>query len=81
MTPDLAADLHAAQSHEWIALDLLVAHGMPRDCDETPRPVRAEAFDALAGLNLFKQAPRSAGFWRIYSTIPSLRAYALTRST
>ena len=33
MTPDLAADLHLAQSHETIALDILVALGMPRDAD------------------------------------------------
>ena len=33
MTPDTAADLHTAQSHETIALDLLVALGMPRDAD------------------------------------------------
>ena len=33
MTPDLAADLHTAQSHETIALDLLAALGMPRDAD------------------------------------------------
>ena len=33
MTDDLAADLATAQSHETIALDLLVALGMPRDAD------------------------------------------------
>ena len=33
MTDDTAADLATAQSHETIALDLLVALGMPRDAD------------------------------------------------
>ena len=33
MTDDTAADLATARSHEQIALDLLVALGMPRDAD------------------------------------------------
>jgi len=33
VTPDTAADLATAQSHETIALNLLVAIGMPRDAD------------------------------------------------
>ena len=33
MTPDTAADLATARSHETIALDLLAALGMPRDAD------------------------------------------------
>jgi len=33
VTPDTAADLAAAQSHEQVALDLLAALGMPRDAD------------------------------------------------
>ena len=48
MTPDLAADLHAAQSHETIALDLLVAHGMPRDCYDVVAWVAAESTAAKA---------------------------------
>ena len=48
MTHDLAADLHAAQAHEWIALDLLVAHGMPRDCADVAAWVAAESTAAKA---------------------------------
>ena len=33
MTDDLAADLATAQAHELVAIDLLVALGMPRDAD------------------------------------------------
>ena len=48
MTPDLAADLATAQSHETIALNLLVALGMPRDCDDVAAWVAAESTAAKA---------------------------------
>ncbi len=48
MTDDTAADLHTAQSHEWVALDLLVALGMPRDCADVAAWVAAESTAAKA---------------------------------
>jgi len=53
VTPDLAADLATARSHETIALDLLAALGMPRDADVATW-VAAESTAAHAALDVAK---------------------------
>ena len=78
MTPDLAADLHAAQAHETIALDLLVAHGMPRDCDDVAAWVAAESTAAKAA-HVAAQGTRNADvaamLWRNVEAVEA--AFAL----
>jgi hypothetical protein len=78
VTPDLAADLHAAQAHEWIALDLLVAHGMPRDCDDIPSWVASESTAAKAA-HAASQGTRNADvaamLWRNVEAVEA--AFAL----
>ena len=78
MTPDVAADLHEAQAHETIALDLLVAHGMPRDCDDVAAWVAAEstaAKAAHAATQGTRNADVAAMLWRNVEAVEA--AFAL----
>ena len=79
MTPDALADLHLAQSHETIALDLLVALGMPRDADVATW-VAAESTAAKAA-HAHAQGTRHADVARLLwaSVEATEAAYALWR--